>query len=353
MITKDDLRAHFEKLLHNIIPGDLQAINQKMVEYLTYSIQHYDKLDEEAKKFTDASIEAVEKYNAQLLSQLPDGKIKRQLSRLHASSMGKHFDIEAHVNELESSPKKIDDNLKECVKIFTEGLKHISDLIFDVTQNIIQDSANFAQLSLLIICVNELLVTLHLLKHRYVNQAYSHIRTIFENLEKVELFRIKPQWADVWAGNDEKKKRDELRPVKVREKLGKEKHDPIYSLFSSLGVHGTFQAVQVQVVRKVKKKEERPSFTAFVGGTPFEHNIVGANGFGIYALYSVLLQLMRSFKQYLNVEEGEEILLKIFNEFKSYTNTHFLSWAKKANLKTGDLELFLENATRDSLIYDK
>lgn len=353
MITKDDLKTNLERLLHNVTPGDMQTITQKMGEHLAYSLQHYDELDEETKKITDDSIESIKNYSAQLLTQLPDSKIKRQLDRLHASSMGKHFDIEAHIKALEAPLENIDDNLRECIRIFTSGLKYISDLIYDITQNTLQGPANFAQLSLLMICVNELLVTLHLLKHRYVNQAYSHIRTIFENLEKVELFRVKPQWADVWAGNDEKKKWDELRPAKVREKLGKEKHDPIYGLFSSLGIHGTFQAVQVQTARKVKEKEDRPSFTVFVGGTPFEHNTVWVNGFGIYALYSVLLQLMRSFERYLNVEEGEEILKKIFDELKNYIGTHFLGWAKKQNLKTEDLELFLQKKTWDSLFQDK
>lgn len=352
MITKDDLRAHLEKLLHSVIPSDMQTITQKMLDHILYSIQHYDELDEEAKKITDDSIERLKNYNAQLLTQLPESKIKRHMARLHASSMGKHFDIEVHIKALEAPPENIDDNLRECIKIFTGGLKNISNLIFDVTQNSLKGHANFAQLSLLMICVNELLVTLHLLKHRYVNQAYSHIRTIFENLEKVELFRIKPEWAAVWAGNDEKKKRNELRPAKVREKLGKAEYDPIYGLFSSLGVHGTVQAVQVQAVRKVKEKENQLSFTFFTGGTPLEHNTVWVNGFGIYALYSVLLQLMRSFEQYLNVEEGEEILKKILNELKHYISIYFLGWAKKEKLDIGDFESFLEKTTWDSIIHD-
>lgn len=325
MITKEGLRKHLEGLLTSVTRGDLQAISQKMSEHLTYSIKHYDDLDQEAKKITDDFIEEIKKYNAQIIGQLPDGKMKRQMSRLHASSAGKYFDIETHINALESPPEKINDNLNECVRIFKEGLKYISDFIFDVTQNTLSGSATFGQLSLIMICVNELIVTLHLLKHRYVNQAYSHIRTIFENLDKVELFRRKPEWAEVWAGKDEKKKWNELRPAEVRKKLGKNKYDPIYVLFSSLGPHGTFQAVQVQAARKVRVSEKRPSFTFWIGGTPFEHNTVWVNAFGIYALYSVLLQLMRSFQKYLNAEEGEEILKRIFDELKHYITTHFLA----------------------------
>lgn len=353
MITKDDLRAHLEKLLHNVTPGDMQVITQKMGEHLVYSIQHYDELDEEARKTTDASIEAIKKYNAQLLMQLPDTKMKRRLARLHASSIGKLFDIETHIKELESPPGRIDEDLSECIKIFTEGLKHISGFIFDITQNTLKESANFAQISLLMMCVNELLVILHLLKHRYANQAYSHIRTVFEHLDKVELFRTKPEWADAWIGNDEKLKWKELRPAEVRKKLGKDKHDPIYGLFSSLGVHGSFQAVQIQSARKSREKEKRPSFTFWIGGTPFKHNTVWVDAFGIYALYSVLLQAMRSFEQRLNAEEGEEILKTIFTELKNYLLGYFLVWAKKVKLSTGDFEEFLSKKTWDSIIKNR
>lgn len=350
MITKDDLRKHLEKLLLNVTPGDMQTITQKMGEHLAYSIQNYDELDEEAKKITDNSIDAIKKYNVQLLTQLPDSKLRRQLARLHASSNEKFFDIEAHIKELESPPGRIDHDLSDCIKIFTEGLKHISGFIFDITQDTLKGSANFAQISLLMLCVNELLVTLHLFKHRYVNQAYSHIRTVFEHLDKVELFRTKPEWADVWAGNDEKLKWNELRPAEVRKKLGKDKHDPIYGLFSSLGVHGSFQAVQIQAARKYREKEERPAFTFWVGGTPFEHNTVWVNAFAIYALYSVLLQTMRSFEQRLNAEEGVEILKNIFSKLKSYLLGNFLVWAKKVKLSTGDFEEFISKKTWDSII---
>jgi hypothetical protein len=353
MITKNDLKKNLEKLLRNVAPGDMQAITQKMGEHLAYSAQHYDELDDEAKNATDGSIEAIKQYNAQLLSQIPDSKFKRQLARLHASSTGKHFDIEAHIKELESSSQKIDPDLSECVRIFTEGLKHISGFIFDITQDSMKGSANYAQISLLMLCVNELLVTLHLLKHRYANQAYSHIRTIFELLDKVELFRVKPKWADVWASNDEKLIWNELRPAEVRKKLGKNKYDPIYALFSSLGVHGSFQAVQVQSARKVQAKKDNISITFWVGGTPFEHNIVWVNAFAIYALYSVLMQVMRSFEKRLNAEEGEEVLKKIFIELKSYVLNQFLPWAKKAKLSTGDFEDFLKKKTWGKIVENK
>jgi len=350
MITKKDLTEHLKKLLYNVTPGDMQAITQKIGEHLIYSAQHYDELDEEARKSTDEAMEVIKQYNAQLLTQIPDSKIRRQLARLHASSTGKHFDIEAHIKELESSSEKIDADLRECVRIFTDGLKRINGFMFDITQDSLQGSANFAQISLLMLCVNELLVTLHLLKHRYVNQAYSHIRTTFEHLDKIELFRVVPKWADVWMGDDEKQKWNELRPAEVRKKLGKDKHDPIYSLFSSLGVHGSFRAVQLQSERKIKSQEkEKLSITFWVGGTPFEHNTVWANAFAIYALYSVLLQMMRSFEGRLNAEEGIEVLKTIFEELKSYILNYFLVWAKKVKLSTGDFEYFLNNKSWGSI----
>jgi len=350
MITKNNLKEHLEKLLQDVTPGDMQTITNRIGEHITYSLQHYDELDEDAKRSTDNCVDAIKKHSAHLLQQLPDTKTKRRLARLHASSIGKHFNIGDHINELETPVKNMDVGLREYVRISSEGLKYISDFIFDITQKHIQGSSTFAQLSLLMLCVNELLVTLHLLKHKYVNQAYSHIRTVFEHLDKIELFRVQPKWADAWVGDDEKLKWKELRPAEVRKKLGKKKYDPIYSLFSSLGVHGSFNAVKIQSSRKAKKEgDSRPCLSFWVGGTPFEHNTVWANGFAVYALYSVLLQLMRSFEPRLDTEEGMEILEKIFTELKAYVLNHFLSWAKKVKLETNDFEEFLQKKSWSSI----
>lgn len=285
MIEKEDLKKHLSGLLKEVAPGDMQAI-------------------------------------------LADGQ---------------HVDIKKHIESLEKQPSYSNENIRACEEIFQKRLQNIADLVFDVTQNPLSGPANFGQLSLLNMCVNELLVTLHLLKHRYANQAYSHIRTVFEHLDRVELFRVKPEWADVWAGDDQKKILKELSPSAVRKKLGEERYDPIYGFFSSLGPHGTFQAVQVSAAREVKESNPKDISIRFcIGGTQFEHNIVWLNSFALYALYGVLLQLMRSFEKRLNEEECKEMLNEAFEEFILYMKEHLISWAQKRNLNTKALEEFLD-----------
>lgn len=351
MFSKEDLHQHLKDLLKDVAPGDMAAITHKIGVHFQFAIDRYDDLSPEAKKLADDMGEKIKELNGQWINQLPDGKEKRKARRLHAATLGKFYDVEQLIKALETPPEQIDENLRECIRIFSDGLQDLTGFMFDITQHTGKGSAHFAQMGLLSMCVDELLVTQHLLKHRYVNQAYSHIRNIFEYLDKIELFRKQPQWADLWASGDENKIWNELRPAAVRIKLGKSKHDPIYGMFSSLGVHGTFRAVQVKTIRKKEDSVPgRPAFLFQIGGNRSEHNTVWVNAFSIYALYSVIFQLMRSFESSLNQEEGEEVLKRIFTELKEYSLKHFVVWAKKAGLNVGDFEEFLGEKTWDGMM---
>lgn len=353
MITKEDLKKHLEDLLKSVKPGDLQAINQKMSEHLKYSVENYDNLTDEAKKITDDMLDAIQKHVGQIVDTLPDSKEKRKLKRLYVGSLGKHHHVMQYIKILESTPDLKDEGSKEFRKLFPEKLQNIVDFIFDIYQNTLKGSASFAQLSLLGMCVDEFLVTFHLVQHYYINQAYSHIRTIFEHLDKVELFRTKPQWADIWCGNDNKKIRNEFSPSEVRKKLGKPKYDPIYAFFSTMGPHGTFKAVQSKSAISSKPSSKgNVEITMWFGGCPFEHNIVWLNVFTLYALFRVMLQIMRSFEGLLNKSECEEILKKSFEELAEYLRSFFLTWAKKNNLDTKEVEELLDKKAFDSLLAD-
>src|SRR5208282_5002630 len=102
---------------------------------------------------------------------------------------------------------------------------------------------------------------------------YGHLRTVYDLLEKVELFLKQPRWADVWAGGDKKKILKELSPGEVRAKLGKPKFDLAYSMLSELGSHGTFEGVRRRVVKK-PTQNNRPQVGIWVGGVPWDSEVV-------------------------------------------------------------------------------
>ena len=113
-------------------------------------------------------------------------------------------------------------------------------------------------------CVHELVVCFHLAQHGYINQAYTHIRTVFESLNRVELFVRDESYASLWCSDDERTKKRELSPVAVRSKLGV-KGDPLYAFFSAHGPHVTWEYVQSKSARKREASEkENPEIVFFL-----------------------------------------------------------------------------------------
>ena len=342
MITKEDLCKKLEESLKTVERGDFQQIIKKISELLKFAVENYADLSPDAKKIIENNFQTIQSFVGQVLQAAPESKDKRKLKRLYAGFDGEHYRAEQFIKILESAPELKEENSKQFRNIFVNRLQNIIDFLFDVSQNQLSGLASFGQMSLLYMCVNELLATFHLAQHRYISQAYSHIRNVFEHLDKIELFRTKPQWAEVWSGNNENEIRKELSPGKVRKKLGKPRYDPIYGLFSKLGPHGTFRSVQTSSASRIRScSKQNPQITFWLGGCPLEHNIVFLNTFALFALHSTLLQLVTSFGKYLNEDECVEVLKKTWEEFTEYERHHFIPWARENKLDVTEMEDFM------------
>lgn len=344
MITKEELSKKLEESLKQVKSEDLNAIQQSVFNHLKFMFENYNNLTPDAQEVADNMMEIIQKHIGDVLEKLPDSKQKRLLRRYHAGSLGKRLLVEEMIKILESPPELKEENSKQFRAIFICRLQNITDFLFDIYQNTVSGPANFGQISLLGMCINELLVTFHLSQHYYTNQAYSHIRSVIENTDKIELFRVKPEWAEVWCSDDRDKIRKELRPAEVRAKLGKSRYDPMYAFFSTLGPHSTFQSVQATTFKKANSSSKgRPQFRQWLGGCPAEHHIVLVNGGALYALHLVLLQLLKSFGNFINEEEGIEVLKQSAVETVDYFKKNFLPWAKENHWDTKDLENILNS----------
>jgi hypothetical protein len=127
-------------------------------------------------------------------------------------------------------------------------------------------------LGLLYWTVDELTAAFYLAERRYTTQAYNHLRTVHDLLDKAELFFRHPQWAEVWGSGDKQTIRNELSPGAIRNKLGKPKFDPVYGFFTELGTHGTFEALRKRVTQ-TGKKNGRAQVAMRIGGTPWESEV--------------------------------------------------------------------------------
>lgn len=342
MITKEDLQKRLEDALKTVKLGDLKAINQIMFDHLKFAAENYDNLTLDAKAVADKGFEIIKNFAEELVEKIPESKEKRILKRLYANSKGEHYKVDQIIKALESPPQPTTDELsEEFRRIFVAKLQNIIDFLYDVSENTFSGSVGFGQLGLLGMCIDELLVTLHLAQHCYINQAYSHVRTVYEHLDKIELFRTKPEWFKVWCSKDDEKIRKELSPAGVRKKLGKEKYDPKYSFFSELGPHGTFKAVQVKLSKGAKPSSKgNPKISIWYGGSPFKDNMVALNTSALFAVYSVLVEIMKSFSDFIDEDELKDILKESEGEIKRYAK-NLLTWAKDKRLDWKELEDFL------------
>ena len=342
IITKEDLTKNLEKLMEDVISGNLESIQQRVTKQLQFSVNNYNFMTPEAKEITDNVFKTIRNFVAESIEKMPDSKERRKLRRLSAASLGEHFNADQLIKLLETSPElKEDNSSKEIRRVFPTRLQNIFDFIFDVQQGSFQGASNFAQFGLLCMCANELVAAFHLSQHYYINQAYSHMRTVLEHLDKVRLFRTNQRWADVWCSDDEKKIRTELSPSSVRKKLGQEKFDPLYGLFSILGPHGTFRALQTISAKVTKSSSDKSQFRIWIGGCSFEHNIVNLNFFLLFAVNSTILQIAQSFEELLNMDEVWEVINQCVEEDKEFMKSYIIPWAKKNSFDVTPFERIL------------
>lgn len=189
--------------------------------------------------------------------------------------------------------------------------------------------AEFVKLNLLYLCIDELIAAFHLARHFFNNQAFSHIRSVVENLDKVELFLQQPKWAELWANDDpeqEKTKRREFMPSSVRKKLGKESYDPIYGMFSELGPHGTFSGVGWRTALDIQESTwDQFVYNIWIGGSPHDTKSSFTTSNVLYAFLAVLEKVVKTY--FPTDEKCLSIYQEAQREIVSYTKKHFVNQA--------------------------
>lgn len=319
--------------------GDPITFTSKMAEVLAFVDQHHESMTPDAlayvNKFWDGLIGVFEHG----VEKLPDSAQRRDAARQIGLAAGKHFKAEYLLSTLTAPPANKFSIVEAAPPVFCKILQHALDVLFDATRQSSHGVAWFAVLSLHYWCVDELLAAFHLATRKYATQAYAHIRTAYETLDKIRLFKEQPEWAEVWAGADEKKIWNELRPAAVRKKLGKVKNDPLYSFFSKLGAHGTFSGVQARTARRRARTEESVlGVTVWVGGVPSEEHVAFSVSYTIMATVSVLLSAVAAFSERLNEQDALGSLDSAIEVAIEFERKHFAGWAAKAGV---DMEAFL------------
>jgi len=341
MIGKNELR---ERLLEFISSADTPAAMQaKMAEFMAYSIENYERLDAEAKASVDQTLEELRKQAKNAIELMPEGSQKREFERIVGAVEGKHFKAENFLAGLESPTELKLEIVPAARAAFTEVLQRILDFLFDASCRIHQGFDIFAIVGLFYWAVDELLAGMHLAQRAFANQCYTHIRTVDEILDKIQLFHQQPQWTVLWVTGSENEVWKELRPGAVRKKLGQPKHDPMYSLFSSLGPHGTFRGLQARFAMAAKPKEDGSRMLrVWVGGTPQVHHIVWANTMCVYSAMKTLVKCAATLQKWLDHEEVLSVYKSTVETTRKFFREHYVGWAQSEGFDVAPIIEFLE-----------
>lgn len=112
--------------------------------------------------------------------------------------------------------------------------------------------------------LSDLMAAMHLARHGYLNQAYNAVRAAYESIDLAELVIKDPAEAARWVNTDEGYK--EFAAGRVRERIGRESFDEMYSHYSELA-HPRFEGSKLNTFGKRKVGEDRLQLVIQVGPT--------------------------------------------------------------------------------------
>jgi hypothetical protein len=305
-ITAKDFQDFAQaRLIDAIVTPDL--FRDRLKEVLDFAVANESSMDDEAKAYYNNLLDGIATMFEYGLAGMPDSPDKRKLLRLAALTKRKHHRAENFLKGL-GRPLPVPFAIAEAGKpIFLDALQSVLDLLFDATRETQKDVSQFASLSMLYWTVDELTVAFYLSERKYTTQAYSHLRTVLDLLDRAEVFAQEPQLADVWGGSDKKKILKELGPGAVRVKLGKPKFDAVYDFFTERGMHGTFGAVQKRVVQR-GKSADTTRVAMWIGGVAWDQEVdIGVSSCILSALLT-LIAVAKVYKARLHASEVRSII---------------------------------------------
>ena len=347
----EEYSKYLESLFRDAEPKGTEAISQAITESFNFLLTNYLNLDSELQEMADKVFDGCIEYFDSALNGALDSAETRKAKRILRTLKRELPSASGLIMAIESKAHIKEPIITETCNLFEKHFQLFLDVLYDISvEESHRGQASFAKLGMLFSCVDELVVSFHLAQHGYINQAYTHIRTVFESLNKVELFIKDESFAELWCSQDEKKKKQQLSPYAVRTKLGV-KEDPLYAFFSVHGPHVTWEYVQAKSVQRLGVSDKgNPQIEFFLGGTRIIGHLLMANVGCTMALFNALLYLGKAFPDRVHGQDYPEIVRGFANEFKEYLK-RYVEFFKEAGLDTEDIEAYLNDPDHWDLFF--
>lgn len=249
----------------------------------------------------------------------------------------KSIDAQGLLNTLQYHPQDhiVEPLFEDSEKIF---IKHLQEFLTLHTVIIRGTKAKgelgFAIRYLISGCFNDLICAFHLAKYGYYIQSFAIYRRIYETTDLVELFTKQPEFVKIWIKGG-KEAINQLRPGVVREKIGKAKVDPLYSLLCEQGSHPTYQSHPsvTYIEKNITAKTNKIVFR--IGGAFFNRpQSFFTQLFSLQSFFLILCQILAGFKL------PENLIKPIINEISALHNdtTVFMETYWTEYVKMSDTE---------------
>ena len=309
--------------------------------YLTWLFSKHDELDAEAQQYVDTVFDNFLGPVREKIEAMEDSPEKRQAWRTYNKAVGDYHDIVALYGTLEIVPTNSDPRALESEQLILKYAQHLSDVLFDIKERLKSSQTELICLSLFYACIDEILAALHLGRHHFYIQGNSHLRTILETLDKIELFIKDPSMINIWQDGDYHKKQSELGPSATRKKLGRKSFDELYGFFSEHGTHPTYRSLQDRVVQRVNDNP-RKQIRIWYGGTPLEPHMISFYTLAVNIITRILLKAIDFGAPYLNEKEVMLIFDGMHSDIIRFHKEISIPWAKENDLDTNEFEKYLE-----------
>jgi len=295
-------RSHMER---EFAPGTMLPHLQT---FFNEALAHYEDATADGKAFVDKAMANIIDFFESMLKDAPDTADMRRMRRLIGLGKGKHFKAQSLIDNFPILPVESDSRIDEAKNILCVVMQCLLDLLHDATRSPQSGAAKISILGLFYWLIDELTVAQFLARRSYATLAYTHLRTILEILDKIELFTRFPEFVEIWGSNDDDEIWRKLAPARVREKLGRDSRDPMYRYFSQEGSHATFRAMQPRLRKKQGASEDEKKIAIMFGGVREPARQVSVLIYCILVTTQAIIKAATVFEDRLNPQDVTQLV---------------------------------------------
>lgn len=308
-----------------------QPWERVFLDFIRWLETNEELFDEDAKAYSKTFFDRIFSDARDNARKMPDSPAVRAMIRSSSAQLREHFEAHRFVRQLEASPSTPDDLINDWTALAEHSLEIFLDWLFDVCDRKTRVGYDVVLIGLLYSCFDEFVAAIHLSRHKYSLQSNTHLRTVLETLDQVELFSRDRSWIDVWVGDDRRRSWNELKPSAVRKKLGLTGPDEVYGFLSGTGAHPSIKGFKERVLQRVEdtglQDQDAPTVAIVsLGGTRTEWLRVVNLQLGIAMIGRAVAKLVSCFPSMLNEQEVDERLAKQTAMWRDFTAKHIAPW---------------------------